>query len=168
MAKNLVSYGLPMPHTARLLPSQRVSPVKSLLARLAAKGRRPNPQQQFQNQPAQKPDLGPRQNQPEAPKKKTWSADPRDVLATIAEAAKDHKIVMLQYRKATAGGALVNRAVEPYSLRYRSSKTRGRARYLYAYNVAGSEEGIHAFLVSNIVSVTITDQTYQPRWRVEF
>lgn len=77
-------------------------------------------------------------------------------------------MILIQYRKATAGGALVNRAVEPYSLRYRVSKARGRARYFYAYNVQGSEPGIHAYLVENIVSVTITDQTYRPRWRVEF
>lgn len=88
-------------------------------------------------------------------------------MALVGAYARQRRVVMLRYKKATTGET-VTRYVEPYSVRFKLTKARGRARYFYGWCVSGPTLGIHSFLVSNILAVQGTDQTFSPRYRVEF
>lgn len=168
-------YGLPTPPTQRRVPASRMSAVQRLMARVAAARaarprRRQRPRPNIRIPPPAPP---PQRRQPGAkPTVKTLTkqeaGDPRRMLAMIAEYARARKVVVLRYRKVTENGKQVTRGVEPYSLRYRITKKRGRARYFYAYCVWGPTVGIHSFLLDNIDAVIGTDKVYTPKWRVEF
>jgi hypothetical protein len=163
--------GLPTPPDGRQLPNTRISPVRSLLARMRNAAR-----------PIQKPNLAPippmiQQKKPQPipgqiykppSEGKVWTRNPREILALIARFARERKVIIITYKKATAGNQLVTRSVEPYSLRYKNTKTRGRSRFFYGYDVDGPTIGIHSFLLPNIVSVQGTDTIYTPRWVIEF
>lgn len=168
--------GLPMPPDGRRLPYNRVSPVRGLLARsrnmMAAKPKRlpsfaPMPAPMPQRQ---KPQPIPGQVYKPPAQAKTWTANPREIMALIARFARERKVIIIRYKKATAGDQLVTRSVSPYALRYKNTKTRGRARFFYAEDSGEGNltSGIHSFLVNNIVSVQGTDTSYRPKWVVEF
>ena len=164
--------GLPMPPDGRQLAATRVSPVRSLMARVRNAGGRnrplpklaPMPQMQQQAKPQPIPGQVYRPPQ----QGKVWTVDPREIMALIARFARERKVIIIRYQKATDGNRLVTRSVEPYALRYKNTKKRGRVRFFYAYDVDGPTTGIHSFLIPNIVSVQGTDTNYSPRWQVEF
>jgi hypothetical protein len=157
--------GLPQPPNRNRLPLARTSTLRAVYGKKRGltpgmfptptykeKKKYPNPSQVYRP-----PDKG-----------KVWTNDPREIMALIGEFAREKKVIIIQYRKATSNNMLVTRSLEPYALRIKDTKSRGRARFFYAYDVDGPSIGIHSFLVTNIVSVQGTDKTYRPRWPVEF
>lgn len=165
-------YGLPLPPNQRQLSAVRNSPVRALLARYRNRvtGAAGIPSSQ------RPPLINPQKTQyvpgkrftPINPNlKKTYSV--RDALSLITNYARQGKVVRLIYRR-MRDGAVVQRDVEPYSLRYLRTKHGGRARYFYGYDLGrgNSTIGIHSFRMSNIQGVEGTDESYTPRWKVEF
>ena len=94
------------------------------------------------------------------------TGDPREILALVQNYARGRRTIVLSYAKATENDRLITREIEPYSIRLRVTRRRGRARYLYGFCL--QHQGIHSFLVQNIRSVRGTNRSYMPRWRVEF
>lgn len=167
--------GLPLPPDRRRIPASRISPLRDVLskyARLAAARRAPLPRFApfpIPKTPQKQPPIpGQKYRPPESGK--AWTANPREILALIARFARDHKVIILRYRALKHGNQVVSRAVEPYAIRLKDTKVRGRARYFYGYDAGDGNPtvGIHAFLVPNIVSIQGTDKTYTPRYTVEF
>ena len=148
--KPLNGYSLPLPPSKRQLPSNRQSPVRAVLARWRNASRKI--QQPSSKRPLVRPQI---------------YTDMRGILDILGKAARENKLVRITYRKATANQMLVSRLIEPYSLRYKMTAVRGRARYLYAHCSAGPTVGTHTFLVENIVSAEKTEETYTPKWRIE-
>jgi hypothetical protein len=101
---------------------------------------------------------------------KAFETDSRRIVDFLAEAARRRRVAIVRYRKVTGDRAIVTRAIEPYSIRYRMPKSRGyrRTRYLFGYCVNGPTIGIHSFLADNFESATATTQRFSPRWTVEF
>jgi hypothetical protein len=171
MPFNPRNYGLPLPPNQRQLSAVRNSPVRALLARYRGRvsGAKGIPA------PGQQPPINPQKTQyvpgkrfsPLTPNlKKTYTV--RDSLSLIANYARQGKVVRLIYRR-MKDGAIIQREVEPYSLRYLRTKHGGRARYFYGYDLGPNPTiGIHSFRFSNILAVEGTDQVYKPRWRIEF
>jgi hypothetical protein len=167
MAFNPRKYGLPLPPNARQLGAVRNSPVRALLARY--RGRTgatgittaaPVPA------PTQRQYVPGRRFTPISKGlKKTYTV--RDTLGLITKFARQKKLVRLIYRR-MRDGAIIQREVEPYSLRYLRTKHGGRARYFYAWDLSPPTFGIHSFRMSNILAVEGVNQTFRPRWRVEF
>jgi hypothetical protein len=182
MPFNPMKYGLALPPNQRQLGAVRNSPVRSLLARYRGlsqrqpglmAGRRPSAKPQVR-QPARPPVIGGKLFKPGAPVKPyqvTRTRTVRDALGIITDFARQNKMVRLSYRR-MRDGAVVTRDVEPYSLRYRKSRAGGRARYFYAFDTGPGNSngtiGIHAFRMSNILSVEGTNRIFVPKWIVEF
>jgi predicted DNA-binding transcriptional regulator YafY len=57
-------------------------------------------------------------------------------------------------------GSVETREAEPYTYRFESGK-----EYFYCYDI--SKQGTRKFLVSNIISVEETVNSFIPRWPVE-
>ena len=53
------------------------------------------------------------------------------------------------------------REVEPYSFRNKNG-----VEYFYGFDI--KKNGIRGFLMNSINNIEITDNTYNPRWEVEF
>lgn len=156
-------YGIPLPNAQGRLGARRPK-IPGLIA--GARG---------QNQPVRQtrmPQIPSRRQVKSAPKvprdierDEIETRRPRDILSQIALSAQGHKRIVITYTKASTGER-VNREIEPYSIRLRPSKARGRARYLYGFH---NEHGrIESYLVSNISNVEETDISFSPRWTVEF
>ena len=96
-----------------------------------------------------------------------YTTDPRKILSVISTAAKQNLIIIIRYVKKTADNQVITRAVEPYSLRLRQTKSGAKVRYFYGFCANGPTLGIHSFILNNIKSVQITNQRYTPRWVVE-
>lgn len=160
------SYGLPLPPNNRQLSAVRNSPVRALLARFRGLGTRTGFQTPPQVAPVRKQFIPGRAFSPIDPHLKS-TRKVRDVLSLISEYAQQGKVVRLIYRK-MEDGSVVQRTVEPYSMRYLRTRRGGRARYFYAWDLGPVTVGIHSFRMSNIMGVEGTDQTYHPRWKVEF
>jgi hypothetical protein len=167
-------YGLPLPPNQRQLGLTRNSPVRALLARYRGMGQRqPSllagrmpPAKPQVRQPVRPPVVGGKLFSPIKPEVQRTRLV-RDVLGLITIFAQQHKIIRLIYRR-LRDGAIIQRDVEPYSLRYLRTKFGGRARYFYAYDLSPPTKGIHSFRMSNILAVEGTNRTYVPRWIVEF
>ena len=174
MPWNPRSYGLPLPPNQRQLGLSRNSPVRALLARYRGMGQRqPNllagrvpPAKPQVRQPARPPVIGGKLFSPIKPEVKL-TPRVRDVLGLITIFARQHRIIRMVYRR-MRDGVIIQRDVEPYSIRYLRTKFGGRARYFYAYDLDPPTIGIHSFRMSNIMAVEGTQQTYVPRWVVEF
>ncbi len=166
--------GLPLPPDGRRIPIYRESPIRALKAqmRIARPKQRPLPRlapyQPIPTPRKQQPIPGQVYKPPSSGK--VWTADPREIMALISRFARERKVIIIRYKKATDGNRLVTRSVSPYALRYKNTKTRGRARFFYAEDTGdgNATPGIHSFLVSNIVSVQGTETTYIPKWVIEF
>jgi hypothetical protein len=168
------SYGLPLPPNQRQLGLTRNSPVRALIARYRGlsqrqpslmAGRTPPAKPQVR-QPARPPVIGGKLFTPLKPEVQRTRLV-RDVLGLITIFARQHKIIRLIYRR-LRDGAIIQRDVEPYSLRYLRTKHGGRARYFYGYDLSPPTIGIHSFRMSNILAVEGTDRVFTPRWVVEF
>ena len=174
MAFNSRGYGLPLPPNQKQLGATRNSPVRALLARYrgmaqrqpgSVAGQRPLPKPQVR-QPVRPPVVGGKLFTPLTPEvKRTRTV--RDVLGLITLFARQHKVIRLIYRR-MKDGVMIQRDVEPYSLRYLRTKFGGRARYFYGYDLSPPTKGIHSFRMANILAVEGTDRTYVPRWIIEF
>jgi predicted DNA-binding transcriptional regulator YafY len=80
------------------------------------------------------------------------------IKQTIASAGRNRHTIILTARE--KDGSVEIREAEPYS--YRIEKGR---EYFYCYDV--HKGGTRKFLVSNIISVEETENTFVPRWPVE-
>jgi predicted DNA-binding transcriptional regulator YafY len=111
--------------------------------------------------------LRPKLTQPQRPvlEKVPQVIGARDALGVIMQAARQRRTVALTYLKRTTGQTVV-REIEPYSLRYKSTRRAGRHRYLYGF--CEFHRSIHSFRVDNIVNARSTDHTFIPRWAIEF
>lgn len=174
MPFNPRSYNLPLPRDQRQLGATRNSPVRALLARYrgmgqrqpaAMAGRTPPAKPQVR-QPVRPPVVGGKLFSPIRPEVQL-TRRVRDVLGLITIFAQQHKIIRLIYRR-MKDGVIIQRDVEPYSLRYLRTKRGGRARYFYGYDLSPPTIGIHSFRMSNIMAVEGTNRTFVPRWIVEF
>ena len=174
MPFNPRNYGLPLPRDQRQLGPTRISPVRALLARYRGMGQRQPalmagrtpPAKPQVRQPARPPVVGGKLFTPIKPEVQRTRIV-RDVLGLITIFARQHKVIRLIYRR-LRDGAMIQRDVEPYSLRYLRTRRGGRARYFYAYDLSPPTVGIHSFRMSNILAVEGTDKTFTPRWVVEF
>jgi hypothetical protein len=174
MVWNPQSYGLPLPGNQRSLGLTRNSPVRSLLARYRGLGQRqPSllagrtpPQKPQVRQPARPPVIGGKLFTPPNPYQVTKTRTVRDALGLITVFARQHKMVRLTYRK-MKDNSVIQRLVEPYSLRYLRTSHGGRARYFYAFDTTPPTQGIHSFRMSNILSVEGTNRVFVPRWQIE-
>lgn len=171
-------YGLPLPGDQRQLGMTRNSPVRALLARYRGMaqrqpammaGRRPPATPQVR-QPARPPVVGGKLFFPPKgvkPYQVKETRRVRDALGIVTLFARQHKMVKLTYKR-MRDGAVVQRDVEPYSIRYRRTKFGGKARYFYAYDNSPPTIGIHSFRMSNIQAIEGTNRLFVPRWVVEF
>jgi hypothetical protein len=163
---------LPLPPSRARLPLTRQSRLRGLLGRAGAKKRRKMPR--LAPIPKYRPRTQPKQQLPGQRYKppsegKVFTTNPREILGLISRFAKERKVIIIRYRAKKHGGAVVTRAVHPYAMRYKATKA-GKFRYFYAVDNGETNptSGIHCFLVGNIVSVTGTQETYRPQWKVEF
>ena len=77
-------------------------------------------------------------------------------MPTIAKAARENKVVRINYRKASGDTQIYN--LEPYSIR--------GGKYLFGYD---QDEGqIKKFIIRNILSAKATTTEFEPQWEVEF
>jgi hypothetical protein len=183
----LRGYGLPVPGTSRVMASRPLK-VPALRRRMGApQGEQPAGIQPIQPTPGRPGAPAPQPNtpQPNTPQPTTAppeaepnykvsrspksvkvheTNDPRRIMALIQGYAGGRRTVILNYTRATDGRQVV-REVEPYSIRVRTSRTRGTQRYFYGFCLYHQE--IHSFLISNITSVRGSPRKYVPRWRVE-
>jgi hypothetical protein len=173
MPFNPRSYGLPLPRDQRQLGLTRNSPVRALLARYRGLSQRQpglmagrTLPAKPQVKPARPPVIGGKLFSPVRPEVKV-TRRVRDILGLITIFAQQHKVIRLIYKK-MKDGRIIQRDVEPYSLRYLRTARGGRARYFYAYDLDPPTVGIHSFRMSNIMAVEGTNQTFVPRWVVEF
>jgi hypothetical protein len=106
---------------------------------------------------------------PGRPRLPSTSSVIRPVEVAIWDAAKNHKMVMIYYKKESGGTA--HYLLEPYSIRYKRDKV-GWRKYLFAWGKnakeAGAEEKVRQFIMKNVLSAMVTDRVYAPRYPVEF
>jgi predicted DNA-binding transcriptional regulator YafY len=76
----------------------------------------------------------------------------------IASAGQNQHTIILTARE--KDGSIETREAEPYSYRFEKGR-----EYFYCYDIY--KQGTRKFLVSNIISVEETDNTFVPRWPVE-
>jgi len=76
----------------------------------------------------------------------------------IASAGRNRHTITLTARE--KDGSIERREAEPYSYRFEKGH-----QYFYCYDIR--RQGIRKFLVSNIISVKETNNTFLPRWPVE-
>jgi hypothetical protein len=158
MGSDLYGYGLPLPGRTGSL-GNRAPKIPGIIA--ASRGNRPRPQRvDFQNIVTPKQAFIPR----DVNRQNIRVSSPRDILSIIAENAKSQKRVIIRYQKVSTG-EVVDREIEPYSLRLKMTKN-GRVRYLYGFHVDHGK--IESYRVDNIESVAPTTATFLPRWVIEF
>lgn len=78
----------------------------------------------------------------------------------IIEAGRSLRTILIDYTE-TDGSNEGLRELEPYSFRIKSG-----VEYFYGYDIV--KKGIRSFKLNRINSVSITENTFKPRWPVEF
>lgn len=78
--------------------------------------------------------------------------------STIASAGRNRKTIIITARE--EDGSIETREAEPYSYRFK-----GGHELFYCYDIV--KAGIRSFVVSNIISVQETNNSFTPRWPVE-
>lgn len=81
----------------------------------------------------------------------------------ILEAGAERKLMKLTYHG-------VERIVEPYSLAYKQAAGKSAREYFYAYDTTGgrsSGPGIKAFLNTDVQSLSLMDDKFEPRYEIE-
>ena len=76
----------------------------------------------------------------------------------IASAGRNRKTIIITARE--EDGSVETREAEPYSYRFK-----GGHELFYCYDIV--KGGTRSFIVSNIISVQETNNTFSPRWPVE-
>lgn len=88
---------------------------------------------------------------------------PSSVRADIMEAARLHRLLRFVY-----GG--LERLVEPYSLVFKRRRDGVAREYFYAWDLRGGrsgEVGIKSYIADKVHSVTIAEETFEPRLPIE-
>jgi len=80
------------------------------------------------------------------------------IKSTIASAGRKFKTITLTARE--EDGSVETREAEPYSYRFK-----GGHELFFCYDVA--KQGTRSFVVSRIISVEETNNSFTPRWPVE-
>lgn len=145
----LAAYGLPLPKESTPILASRPSKM-SLRPRVAKPAPKPTRKTPTRLRPSPVVE----------------SANARDAMTVIAEYAKARKMIELTYRKVGDQNQVIKRICEPYSIRVKMSRHGGKRRYFYAF--CANHQGIHSFIIDNIISVKGTNRRFVPRWRVEF
>ncbi|WP_445748861.1 WYL domain-containing protein [Polaribacter sp.] len=78
----------------------------------------------------------------------------------IIEAGKNLKTILIEYAEKD-GSNEGWREVEPYSFREKSG-----VEYFYGFDI--KKNGIRGFIIDSINDIQITNNSYTPRWEVEF
>lgn len=81
----------------------------------------------------------------------------------ILEAGAERRLMKLKYHG-------VERIVEPYSLSYKQAAGKPAREYFYAYDTTGGRNrgpSIKAFLNTDVESLAITDDKFEPRFEIE-
>lgn len=81
-----------------------------------------------------------------------------DIKATIASAGRNLKTIIITARE--EDGSVETREAEPYSYRIK-----GGHELFFCYDIA--KQGTRSFVVSRIISVQETNNSFIPRWPVE-
>lgn len=81
-----------------------------------------------------------------------------DIKAVIASAGRNLKTIIITARE--EDGSVETREAEPYSYRFK-----GGHELFFCYDI--DKNGIRSFVVSRIISVQETDNSFAPRWAVE-
>jgi len=76
----------------------------------------------------------------------------------IASAGRNRRTIIITARE--EDGSVETREAEPYSYRFK-----GGHELFYCYDIA--KRGTRSFIVSNILSVEETNNSFTPRWPVE-
>lgn len=82
-----------------------------------------------------------------------------NILEIIIQAGRERKLLWMRARE--KDGSIEERVVEPYSFR-----PVGTYERFYCYDVR--KNGIRQFYLGNILEVKKLDQSFIPRWPVEF
>jgi len=88
---------------------------------------------------------------------------PSDFRAEIMEAARLRRVLRFVYEG-------LERRVEPYSLAYKRRRDGVAREYFYAWDLMGGRSrqiGIKSYIAEKVRSVTITDETFEPRFPIE-
>ena len=80
------------------------------------------------------------------------------LMDTISLAGKNLKTIVITARE--KDGAIETREAEPYSYRFEAGN-----EYFYCYDI--SKMGTRKFRVENIIDVSVTNNSFSPRWPVE-
>uniref|UniRef100_UPI00404927A4 WYL domain-containing protein n=1 Tax=Gelidibacter sp. TaxID=2018083 RepID=UPI00404927A4 len=78
----------------------------------------------------------------------------------IIDAGKNLKTILIEYAEKD-GSNEGWREVEPYSFREKSG-----VEYFYGFDI--KKNGIRGFIIDSINDIQITNNSYTPRWEVEF
>lgn len=78
----------------------------------------------------------------------------------IIEAGQNLKTILIDYTEKD-GSNEGWREIEPYSFREKNG-----IEFFYGFDI--KKNGIRGFIVDSINEITITNNTYNPRWEVEF
>lgn len=78
----------------------------------------------------------------------------------IIEAGQQLKTIKINYTEKD-GSNEGYREVEPYSFREKNG-----IEYFYGYDI--EKDGIRGFIIDSINDIEITENTFEPRWSVEF
>jgi len=104
---------------------------------------------------------------------KTKATSKNEMLAAIKIGGRGHHLLKIEYTKIT-NGRTNEYIVEPYSYRFRPVRL-GVKKMLMAYDTGqirnSDSKGantIKGFLLARLKSVQILNETFSPRWRVEF
>lgn len=88
---------------------------------------------------------------------------PAGLRNKIMDAGQSKKLLRMTYQGAT-------RDVEPYSLKYQTTKDGTGREYFWGYDRTGGNSGhvgIKAFLNQSVQSLEVTDKTFEPRFEIE-
>jgi predicted DNA-binding transcriptional regulator YafY len=88
----------------------------------------------------------------------------RSKRLVIRESAAGRKYMNLKYKKITTG-EIKTYKVAPYSFRFRKRPTGQRYKALYAYDF--KDKHIKSFYIKQIKSVSRTNSSFKPRWKIE-
>jgi predicted DNA-binding transcriptional regulator YafY len=77
------------------------------------------------------------------------------VIDAIRQAAREHKLLKIQYRKLDA--TISERVVEPYEIK-------GGTRF-FAHDIAKDE--IRQFIITGILTAQVLEEVFDPRWPIK-
>lgn len=88
---------------------------------------------------------------------------PADLRNKIMDAGQNQKLLRMTYQGST-------RDVEPYSLKYQTTKDGTGREYFWGWDRTGGNSrhvGIKAFLNQSVQNMEVTDQSFEPRFEIE-